>query len=153
VYPRRLLLTPAKDYWTLGLDILAFGPIVWGQTLGYLLSTTSCPGISEPEWPCDRARAIYANVAPLDSVTSGCSRQNIAIKAYFRKSLGGHTGCKLHREEALIGIAKWHFVYEGLEVHHEGDASWLNEPRQENRPFSYLRGFSRFQTVLGAFCG
>ena len=34
---RSLLLKHNRGYWTLGLYVLAFGPIVWGEPLGYLL--------------------------------------------------------------------------------------------------------------------
>jgi hypothetical protein len=61
--------------------------------------------------------------------------------------------CKLHREVALISIAKWHPVYEVLTVHHEGDASWLNEPRQENYPFLALEASSGFRLFCGHSVG
>ena len=43
--------------------------------------------------------------------------------------------CEVHCEVALIGIVKWPLLMRGLGVSHEGDASRLHRPRQENDAF------------------
>jgi hypothetical protein len=59
--------------------------------------------------PWDRVLAICANVASLDRATSRCSRQNIAIKASFWKSLAEHPYVSRRDAPRLARVPKHHF--------------------------------------------
>jgi hypothetical protein len=61
--------------------------------------------------------------------------------------------CKLHLAMALIGIRKWHSVYESTLVLRERNTSWLQGQRQENDPFLASEAFSLFEAVLWASRG